>query len=99
MVIGDGNRLRGSNISLGPLTISTTRGGPGALLALVALVMGIVALAVYGGVRAIGVDDSPGPGSGTSTRQDALREGCSGRFRGRRGERARRAAASGPRGP
>ncbi|MFC5658169.1 hypothetical protein [Streptomyces nogalater] len=75
VVIGDGNRLRGSNISLGPLTISTTRGGPGALLALVALVMGIVALAVYGGVRAIGVDDSPGPGSGTSTRQDALREG------------------------
>ncbi|MEU7559798.1 hypothetical protein [Streptomyces eurythermus] len=29
VVIGDGNRLRGSSNSLGPLTISTTRGGPG----------------------------------------------------------------------
>ncbi|MEU5079782.1 MULTISPECIES: hypothetical protein [Streptomyces] len=75
VVIGDGNRLRGSNISLGPLTISTTRGGPGALVALVALVLAIVALAVYGGVRAIGVDDSPGRGSGTASRQDTGGEG------------------------
>ncbi|MEU7083124.1 hypothetical protein [Streptomyces achromogenes] len=58
VVIGDGNRLRGSHISLGPLTISTTRGGPGALVALAALVLAVVALAVYGGVRAVGVDDS-----------------------------------------
>jgi hypothetical protein len=70
VVIGDGNRMRGSNISLGPLTISTTRGGPGALVAVVALLLGIVALAVYGGVQAIGVDDAPGRESGTTSRQD-----------------------------
>ncbi|MFI1015878.1 hypothetical protein [Streptomyces sp. NPDC020965] len=75
VIVGDGNRLRGSNISLGPLTISTTRGGPGALLALVVLVLGIVVLAVYGGVRVLDADDSPGRYNGgsrgdTTGRQD-----------------------------
>lgn len=78
VVIGDGNRLRGSHISLGPLTISTTRGGPGALVALAALVLAVVALAVYGGVRAVGVDDSPGRESGTASRQGTGGEGSAG---------------------
>ncbi|MFF7091994.1 hypothetical protein ACFY9A_06295 [Streptomyces rubradiris] len=69
VVIGDGNRLRGSHIALGPLTISTTRGGPGTLVALGALVLAIVALAVYGGVRVIGGDASPGRGSGATSRE------------------------------
>ncbi|CAL9284140.1 hypothetical protein [Streptomyces sp. SudanB182_2057] len=75
VVIGDGNRLRGSHIALGPLTISTTRGGPGTLVALGALILAIVALAVYGGVRVVGGDDSPGRGGGTSSGQDTVREG------------------------
>ncbi|MEW2391038.1 hypothetical protein AB0933_22040 [Streptomyces venezuelae] len=71
VVIGNSNRLRGSNISLGPLTISTTRGGPGMLWALIAVALGIVALAVYGGVQVIGVDDTPGSRtSDAASRQD-----------------------------
>ncbi|MFI2209567.1 hypothetical protein [Streptomyces sp. NPDC020141] len=76
VIVGDGNRLRGTNISLGPLTVSTPRGGPGALLALAVLVLGIVVLAVYGGVRVLDADDSParysgGSGGDTAARQDA----------------------------
>lgn len=71
VVIGNSNRLRGSNISLGPLTISTTRGGPGMLWSLIAVALGIVALAVYGGVQVIGVDDTPGGRtSDAASRQD-----------------------------
>ncbi|MFC8080659.1 hypothetical protein ACFUN8_34595 [Streptomyces sp. NPDC057307] len=70
VVIGDSNRLRGSNISLGPLSISTTRGGPGTMVTLVVVVVGIVALAVYGGVRAINGDDSPRQRSSVAPQQD-----------------------------
>ncbi|WP_159072695.1 hypothetical protein [Streptomyces formicae] len=62
--------MRGNNISVGPLTISNTRGGPGTLMVLIVLGLGILALAVYGGVRAIGVNDSPAGPDTTTSRQD-----------------------------
>lgn len=58
-------------ISLGPLTIATTRGGAGALLTMVACVLGLVVLAVYGGAKALDGDDAAagnGRGGGTAAR-------------------------------
>ncbi|MEU3600033.1 hypothetical protein ABZ714_15125 [Streptomyces sp. NPDC006798] len=69
-------------LSLGPLTISTTRGGAGALLATVACVLGIVVLAVYGGAKALDGDEAAG-GSGRGGGTAARPGGPDGRFDGR----------------
>ncbi|GGO96479.1 hypothetical protein [Wenjunlia tyrosinilytica] len=71
VVIG-GSSLRGSQISLGPLTISNTRSGRGLLVALASLFVALVALATYGGVHMIGGGDTPGAAPGTRARDGGL---------------------------
>ncbi|MFK8909132.1 hypothetical protein [Streptomyces sp. YS-3] len=50
IVVGS-SRLRGSNLALGPLTISNIRNSKGALSGFVALALLVIALALYGGVQ------------------------------------------------
>ncbi|MEU3217354.1 hypothetical protein [Streptomyces sp. NPDC006971] len=63
-VVINGGKVRGSQISVGPITVNkpNTTGG---LLVLAAALLVAVALIVYGGVRLVG-DGSPGDGGGRS---------------------------------
>ncbi|GAA3192488.1 MULTISPECIES: hypothetical protein [Streptomyces] len=55
-----GSQVSRSSIALGPLTINNTRGGRAVIALVAASLVALVALAVYGGVRLIVVDASPG---------------------------------------
>ncbi|WOX19903.1 hypothetical protein [Streptomyces solicathayae] len=58
-VVITGSRVRHSQIALGPLTINNTPGARGALAFAAALLIVLIALGVYGGVRLINTDDAP----------------------------------------
>ncbi|WP_158857924.1 hypothetical protein [Streptomyces sp. NRRL B-1347] len=69
-VVISGSRLRGSQISLGPVTINKPS-STGGLLGLVAALVVVIALLIYGGVQ-LAVDDSPGGDDGKSVQARAL---------------------------
>ncbi|MFF0226138.1 hypothetical protein [Streptomyces sp. NPDC004629] len=54
-----GSQVSRSSIALGPLTINNTRGGRAVVALVAALLLGLVVLAVYGGINLIVIDDSP----------------------------------------
>ncbi|WP_409237763.1 hypothetical protein [Streptomyces sp. PA5.6] len=62
IVIDGGAKVRGSTLSLGPVTFNNTPGGRTAFVACLAVLAALVVLAVYGGTQAFGGDDSPGGG-------------------------------------
>ncbi|MFI8093816.1 hypothetical protein ACIF9R_36865 [Streptomyces sp. NPDC086080] len=68
-VVITGSRLKHNQIALGPLTINNTPAGRMLLAAAIALVLILLALAAYGGVRLINTDDTPN--SQTTTQHDA----------------------------
>ncbi|MGW1126934.1 hypothetical protein [Streptomyces sp. NPDC002526] len=55
-----GSKVSRSSIALGPLTVNNTRAGRAVIALLAALLVAVVALAVYGGVELLVPDDSPG---------------------------------------
>ncbi len=68
IVIGSGSRIRRSQISLGPLTINNSRSARAYLTAGGALLLALLALAVYGGTQIITGDELPESSDGTSPR-------------------------------
>ncbi|NEB43124.1 hypothetical protein, partial [Streptomyces sp. SID339] len=62
IVIDGGAKVRGSTLSLGPVTFHNTPAGRTALVACLAVLAALVVLAVYGGTKAFSGDDSPGGG-------------------------------------
>ncbi|MEU5686570.1 hypothetical protein [Streptomyces venezuelae] len=62
IVIDGGAKVRGSTLSLGPVTFNNTPAGRTALVACLAVLAALVVLAVYGGTKAFDGDDSPGGG-------------------------------------
>ncbi|MCX5384047.1 hypothetical protein [Streptomyces sp. NBC_00083] len=59
IVIGGGSKVRNSQISLGPLTITNTRAARVSLTGAAALLVALLALGLYGGVQLLTGDDSP----------------------------------------
>ncbi|MFI7318885.1 hypothetical protein [Streptomyces venezuelae] len=62
IVIDGGAKVRGSTLSLGPVTFNNTPAGRTALVACLAVLAALVVLAVHGGTKAFSGDDSPGGG-------------------------------------
>ncbi|MEV0258399.1 hypothetical protein AB0H82_29565 [Streptomyces sp. NPDC050732] len=60
IVIDGGAKVRGSTLSLGPVTFNNTPAGRTALVASLAVLLVLVVLAVYGGTQAFSGEDSPG---------------------------------------
>ncbi|AZM53918.1 hypothetical protein DMA15_16165 [Streptomyces sp. WAC 01529] len=66
IVIDGGAKVRGSTLSLGPVTFNNTPAGRTALVACLAALVALAVLAVYGGTQAFSGDDSPGGGGGAA---------------------------------
>ncbi|MFF8645125.1 hypothetical protein [Streptomyces sp. NPDC015345] len=66
IVIDGGAKVRGSTLSLGPVTFNNTPGGRTALVACLAVLVVLIVLAVYGGTQAFSGDDSPGGEGGVA---------------------------------
>ncbi|MEV7190886.1 hypothetical protein AB0N81_03625 [Streptomyces sp. NPDC093510] len=60
IVIDGGAKVRGSTLSLGPVTFNNTPAGRTALVASLAVLLVLVVFAVYGGTQAFSGEDSPG---------------------------------------
>ncbi|MFD6435633.1 hypothetical protein [Streptomyces venezuelae] len=71
IVIDGGAKVRGSTLSLGPVTFNNTPAGRTALVACLAVLVALVVLAVYGGTKAFSGDDSPGGGGVAASGVDA----------------------------
>lgn len=56
----NGSRVSRSSIALGPLTVNNTRAGRAVIALIAALLVAVVVVAVYGGVKLFVLDDSPG---------------------------------------
>ncbi|MFD7710894.1 hypothetical protein [Streptomyces sp. NPDC059786] len=63
-----GSRVSRSPIAFGPLTVNNTRGGRMTIALVVASLLALVAMAVYGGVELFVVDDSPESSQGDGAR-------------------------------
>lgn len=86
-VVITGSRLSRSTISLGPVTIADTPGTRAFLAVATALLVVLVALGAYGGVRLLNPDDSPGS-SPRPASSDAGSGGLSGDEPDNRNERS-----------
>lgn len=67
IIIGGGSKVRSSQISLGPLTITNTRVTRASLTGIAALLVALLALGLYGGVQLLTGDDSPRSEGGASS--------------------------------
>lgn len=59
VVLGDSNRLRKSQIILGPVTLSNSRNARALLVATAALLAALLGFGIYIGVQSVTTDDSP----------------------------------------
>ncbi|QDQ09161.1 hypothetical protein [Streptomyces spectabilis] len=69
-VVINGSKIRGSQITLGPVTINKPS-STGGLLSLMAALAVVIGLLIYGGVR-LAADDSPGTDDGHAAKARAL---------------------------
>ncbi|MFD6184865.1 hypothetical protein [Streptomyces goshikiensis] len=67
IIIGGGSKVRSSQISLGPLTITNTRATRASLTGIAALLVALLALGLYRGVQLLTGDDSPRSAAGASS--------------------------------
>ncbi|WP_406514562.1 hypothetical protein OG851_43435 (plasmid) [Streptomyces sp. NBC_00161] len=66
IIIGGGSKVRNSQISLGPLTITNTRVTRASLTGIAALLVALLALGLYRGVQLLTGNDSPRSAAGAS---------------------------------
>ncbi|MFG3283236.1 hypothetical protein [Streptomyces sp. NPDC048111] len=64
IIIGGGSKVRNSQISLGPLTITNTRATRASLTGIAALMIALLTLGLYEGVQVFTGDDSPRSAAG-----------------------------------
>ncbi|WP_101391789.1 hypothetical protein [Streptomyces sp. TLI_146] len=69
IIIGGGSKVRNSQISLGPLTITNTRATRASLTGIAALLVALLALGLYRGVQLLTGDDSPRSAAGAPSGQ------------------------------
>ncbi|GGP90328.1 hypothetical protein GCM10010278_80980 [Streptomyces melanogenes] len=67
IIIGGGSKVRNSQISLGPLTITNTRAARVSLTGIAALLVALLSLGLYRGVQLLTGDDSPHSAAGPSS--------------------------------